>query len=197
MPETSSEFKKELEGKVRAEPAKILIDDDEPGIQETLQDTLAQEGYKTETAQTSKENKVVSIQEQVEQSFIVELQKKFDEYLLEAIDEALTSLGVPVKNTIYFQLENNFNIPKNEIPKKIDDFASIIHKIFGLGAKRLEMKILKNLYSKIMINIELAKYEDLLSKWLIDDISFVEYVYYTRNNYYNMQEKTQRALPKK
>ena len=42
-------------------------------------------------------------------------QKKFDDYLIEAIDEALTSLGVPIRNTVFFQLENNFNIPKNEI----------------------------------------------------------------------------------
>ena len=84
----------------------------------------------------------------------VSAQKKFNEYLIEAVDEALTSLGEPVKNTVYFQLENNFNIPKNEIPDQIDEFTNILHKIFGLGASRLEIKFMKNLYSKIKINVE-------------------------------------------
>src|ERR1700690_1182445 len=48
----------------------------------------------------------------------ISAQKEFNEYLFQAIDEVLTSLGEPVKNTLYFQLENNFNITKNEIPNQ-------------------------------------------------------------------------------
>jgi DNA-binding response OmpR family regulator len=55
MLETSNNLQIELEGKVIAEPAKILIVDDEAGIRETLQDILIQEGYITETVQTGKE----------------------------------------------------------------------------------------------------------------------------------------------
>lgn len=55
MFETSNKLQIELEGKVMAESAKILIVDDEAGIRETLQELLIQEGYKTETAQTGKE----------------------------------------------------------------------------------------------------------------------------------------------
>jgi hypothetical protein len=108
---------------------------------------------------------------------------KFDEYLSEAIDEALTSLGAPVKNTVYFQLENNFNIPKNEIPRQIDEFTDIMHKIFGLGASRLEIKFMKNLHSKIQVSIERHEYEWPLSRWIVDDISFTEYVHNMRENY--------------
>jgi DNA-binding response OmpR family regulator len=53
--ETSNKLQIELEEKVMAEPAKILIVDDEAGMRETLQDILMQEGYKTETAKTGKE----------------------------------------------------------------------------------------------------------------------------------------------
>ncbi len=114
-------------------------------------------------------------------------QRKFDEYLIEAIDEALTSLGAPVKNTVYFQLENNFNIPKNEIPNQIGNFSDIIHKIFGLGASHLEIKFVKNLQSKIKVNIELPEYEWPLSNWIMNDISFKEYVDNARKNYCNLQ----------
>jgi DNA-binding response OmpR family regulator len=55
MLETSNNLQIELEGKVIAESAKILIVDDEAGIRETLQDILIQEGYITETVQTGKE----------------------------------------------------------------------------------------------------------------------------------------------
>ena len=123
----------------------------------------------------------------------ISVQKKFNEYLSEAIDEALTSLGAPVKNAVYFQLDNNFDIPKNEIPNQIEKFSCIIHKIFGLGASRLEIKFIKNLHSKIRVNIEFTEYEWPLSKWIINDISFVEYVCTARKNYCNYQEKTPRA----
>ncbi len=114
-------------------------------------------------------------------------QRRFDEYLVAAIDQALTSLGAPVKNTVYFQLENNFNIPKNDIPNQIDRFSDIIHKIFGLGASRFEIKFIKNLHSKINVNVELPEYEWSLSKWIINDLSFKEYVENARKNYCNMQ----------
>ncbi|MGD0451656.1 MAG: hypothetical protein ABSA79_11470 [Candidatus Bathyarchaeia archaeon] len=115
----------------------------------------------------------------------ISAQRKFDDYLIESIDEALTSLGAPVKNTVYFQLENNFNIPKNEIPQQIDEFTDIMHKIFGLGASRLEIKFMKNLYSKIQVNIKRPEYEWPLSKWIVDDISFTAYVHDMRENYCN------------
>ena len=116
-------------------------------------------------------------------------QGKFDRFLIESIDEALSSLGVPVKNTVYFQLENSFNIPKNEIPKQIDKFSDIIHKIFGFGASRLEVMIIKNLCSKIKVSIEFAEYEWPLSKWIINDISFSEYVFSARKNYCSVERK--------
>ena len=106
--------------------------------------------------------------------------------MIEAIDEALSSLGEPVKNTLYLQLENNFNMPKNKIPNQIDEFADIIHRIFGLGASRLEIKFMKNLHSKIKVKIELAEYEWTLSKWIIEDISFKKYVHIARKNYCNL-----------
>jgi hypothetical protein len=120
---------------------------------------------------------------------------RFDEYLVEAIDEALTSLGAPVKNAVYFQLENNFNIPKNEIPNQIDEFTDIIHKIFGLGASRLEIKFMKNLFPKIKVNIETAEYEWPLSKWIIDDVSFTEYIHSARKKFCDTQQKSQMISP--
>ena len=49
--------------------------------------------------------------------------KKFETVLLEAVDEAFSSLGERVKTAIYFHLEHKFIIPKQNIPYRIDDFS--------------------------------------------------------------------------
>jgi hypothetical protein len=79
-----------------------------------------------------------------------ELQKKtFDDLLLEAINEALSSLGETPKTAIYFHLEKTFNIKKQEIPHRIEDFTSALEEIFGLGAMHLEILFMKHLHAKI------------------------------------------------
>jgi len=98
--------------------------------------------------------------------------ERFDEFLVEAIDEVLNSLGLPVKNSLYFHLQNNFKIEKNQIPRQIEEFSRIIHKIFGLGASRLEIKFIEKLNSKIKTNAECPQYE--WSKWIIMEMSFTE-----------------------
>jgi len=117
-------------------------------------------------------------------------QEKFNQILSEAIDEALSSMGEPVKNAVYQHLKNDFSIEKNQIPNKINEFSDIIHKIFGLGASRLEIKFMKNLNSKIEVNIQWPQYEWPLSKWIIVDLSFKQFVYNAQKNYLAEYEKT-------
>jgi hypothetical protein len=117
-------------------------------------------------------------------------QIKFDQLLSEAVDETLSLLGEPVKNTVYFQLENSFNIPKKNIPKQIEEFSDIIHKIFGFGASRFEINLMKNLHSKINTDVKLAEYEWPLSKWVMADMSFSEYIAAARKNYLEKRQRT-------
>jgi hypothetical protein len=100
--------------------------------------------------------------------------KAFDELLLEAIDEALASLGDSVRQAIYFHLENKFKIAKKEIPYHLEDFAGGLEKIFGLGARFLEILIMKNLYGKIGQPLEWNESREL---------SFVEYVTAARQSF--------------
>lgn len=76
-------------------------------------------------------------------------QKDFDELLIEAIDEALSSLGESVKQAIYFHLQNQFHLFKDEIPRRIKDFAKGIETMFGPGSKFIEILVMKKLYNKI------------------------------------------------
>ena len=115
-------------------------------------------------------------------------EEQFDEFLVQAIDEAIISLGEPVKNTLYQHLEEDFDMSKNDIPKRIVEFSEIIHKIFGLGASRLEIKFMKNLCTRIQADTKWPEHE-CLSKWIVMEISFDEYIDKMRKNYVTQTPK--------
>jgi len=88
---------------------------------------------------------------------------EFNSIMLEAVDEALSFLGESAKRAIYYHLEEKFKIRREEIPVKIDDFAEAIEEIFGMGAKIIEMQIMKSLYKKVGRNFKYVPEEkDLL-----------------------------------
>ena len=104
--------------------------------------------------------------------------KKFEEVLQDSIDEAFSSLGEAVKASIYFHLEHKFMIARQDIPWRIKDFSDALERIFGLGAKHLELLIMKNLYEKVNC---LYRWEG--PKWLVPDLTFKEYVELIRVGY--------------
>jgi len=88
--------------------------------------------------------------------------RDFKKLLLEAVDEGLSSLGDSAKKAIYFSLENTFTIKKQDIPNKIEEFTEAIEKIFGHGAKILEISIMKHLYEKVGNDFEYFPERDVL-----------------------------------
>ena len=90
--------------------------------------------------------------------------------LLSAVDESLSSFGDSFKQVIYFQLANTYHIEKQEIPDKINEFADAIEEIFGIGAKLIEMKIIKALYEKVEGFTYIADKEDLLFTEYIENL---------------------------
>jgi hypothetical protein len=99
--------------------------------------------------------------------------KQFDKILVEAIDETLSLLGVTVKNEFYFQLEVNFKMEKNDIPQRLEEFMHILHRIFNLGASRLEVKFLRNLDEKIPGSKSIVT-DCTVSMWIEKDLSFIK-----------------------
>jgi hypothetical protein len=86
----------------------------------------------------------------------------FENLLLEAVDEALASLGDSAKQAIYYHLEDKFKITKNEIPNRLKDFTEGLEKIFGLGARFIEILIMKKLYEKIGKPLEWNESKELI-----------------------------------
>ena len=106
--------------------------------------------------------------------------KAFDELLLTAIDEALISLGVSVKQSIYFHMESQFCVPRQDIPDNLNHFQAGLEKIFGAGARFIEILIMKNLHAKIGQPLEIEKECSL---------EFVEYVNGVERNFLKQQSE--------
>jgi hypothetical protein len=109
--------------------------------------------------------------------------KNFDQILLDAIDEALSSLGENVKMTVYFQIEDLFRIKKQEIPIRLSDFSNALEQLFGLGARYLEILFMKNIHAKIKVTCKWHEYEWPLSKWIVPEMTFQEYVRLMRQKF--------------
>jgi hypothetical protein len=107
----------------------------------------------------------------------------FNEMLLASIEEALSSLGENVAASIYFHVEETFNIKRLEIPQRLNDFSEALEKIFGLGARTLELLCMKKLHEKIGVSYKWPEYEWPLCKWIVPEMTFQEYVSLMRQNY--------------
>jgi hypothetical protein len=100
-------------------------------------------------------------------------EKEFDELLQTAIDNALQSLGESVKKSIYFHLEEKFNLKRSQIPGRLKKFQEALEQIFGSGARFLEILIMKNLYIQSEVSISIEN----------DQVCFVDYVKEVKNAY--------------
>jgi len=99
---------------------------------------------------------------------VVKKTADFEELLLESIDEGLSLLGESAKQVVYFHLEKTFKINKQDIPYRIEKFIDAIDRIFGSGAKILEIQIMKSLFKKVGCKIK--NYPEL------NNLDFAEYV---------------------
>jgi hypothetical protein len=76
-------------------------------------------------------------------------EEEFKAVIIESVDESLASFSNLDKQAIYLHLEKTFNIKKEEIPSKMDKFADAVEQMFGIGAKLVEMRIIKALHKRI------------------------------------------------
>jgi hypothetical protein len=94
--------------------------------------------------------------------------RSFENILLDAIDEGLSSVSDSAREAIYFHLKKSFNIEKRDIPYKIEEFDDAMEKIFGVGAKTLEIFIMKRLCEEIGQNVKYNRKPK--------DLVFTEYI---------------------
>jgi hypothetical protein len=92
----------------------------------------------------------------------------FEDIFLEAVDESLSIIGEPAKNTVYNYLKRTFKMNKQEIPYRIDEYITAIEKMFGTGAKIIQIQTLKKLYKKV--GCEIKHYPNH------KNLTFIEYI---------------------
>ena len=90
----------------------------------------------------------------------------FATLLVDAIDETLNSLGESVNQSIYFHIENEFKVARKDIPENLEEFQEGLEKIFGAGARFIEILIMRNLHMKIGLPLKMEG----------EQLEFVEYV---------------------
>ncbi len=93
--------------------------------------------------------------------------KEFNRLLLSSIDEALLTLGESARQSTYFHIEQTFEVSREEIPEKLEGFQVALEKIFGIGARYIEILIMKYLYAKVGCSFEMKN---------SDQLEFVRYV---------------------
>jgi hypothetical protein len=112
-------------------------------------------------------------------------EEDFERLLLEAIDEGFSAIGESSKQAIYYHLENGFKIPRQEIPKKIDEFEHAIERIFGLGADFLEILIMKFLCEKVKRRVRLQNPRDF---------KFTMYVKAAKRSFLQQKEEAEKRI---
>ncbi|MEM2092731.1 MAG: NitrOD5 domain-containing protein [Candidatus Bathyarchaeia archaeon] len=70
------------------------------------------------------------------------LEMNFNNVLVEAVDEALNTLGASIKDALYYHLEATFSVKRETIYQNPAKFADGLERIFGLGSKFIEKMIL-------------------------------------------------------
>jgi hypothetical protein len=88
--------------------------------------------------------------------------RPFDELVAKAVDSAFLTLGSSARDAIYFHLNDRFEIAKDEIPSRLVDFDQALERIFGNGARFLEILIMKKLYEQIGKPLRWNENEDLV-----------------------------------
>ncbi len=102
--------------------------------------------------------------------------RDFDKLLQGSIDDALLSLGESASQSIYLYFENNFHVNREAIPGELERFQAALENIFGLGARFIEILIMRILYSKVGQPLDLDNKEEL---------EFIKYIDAARKCFYD------------
>jgi len=77
---------------------------------------------------------------------------EFRRLLLESVEDGIRGvLGELPLQTLYYSLEKNDQIRRDEIPERLEDFQSALTRMLGAGAPVIMRVIARNLHSRLEI----------------------------------------------
>jgi len=77
-----------------------------------------------------------------------------DRIVLDAIDEALSVLGSKGRDSVYYFLEREYLLKKEDVPLNLRRFDDCLRMVFGLGANLLEKHIINTLKRRVGVELE-------------------------------------------
>ena len=76
--------------------------------------------------------------------------RSLDDLLLLCIDEVLLGvLGRRPREAIYDFLERNHSLARIDVPNHLEEFMSLLEKLFGKGGKTIEKSIIRRLFDEL------------------------------------------------
>lgn len=94
--------------------------------------------------------------------------EEFHGLLLESLDEAIRAvLGDIPRQTLFSSLEENFDIKREDIPHRMEDFQKAFSALFGKAAPVMTRVIARNLCD--MLHIPYYERKDLDLKMYVED----------------------------
>ena len=109
-------------------------------------------------------------------------EKAFQKLLLEAVDSTLASLGNSARQSVYYHLKKKFDISRDEIPSRIEDFDHGLEQIFGVGTRFLEVLMMKKLYEEMGSKGKILRLDQR------KEFNFVDYVRAAQSTYLQMKK---------
>lgn len=74
--------------------------------------------------------------------------------VLRCVDKGLSRLGGTVKHVIYRYIENEYGLKREEIPERPEEFLKGLEKMYGPGARVIELNILKEFGEEFGVSCE-------------------------------------------
>ena len=69
--------------------------------------------------------------------------------VVEAVDHGLLALGEIVRETIYWRIEQSYQLKREEIPENLDAFYKALQELLGRGAEIIRSLIAKDFYGRL------------------------------------------------
>lgn len=79
---------------------------------------------------------------------------KLDERILRCVERGLVTIGVSVKQIVYWYIEDGKGLKPRDIPKNPEEFVNTLKEIFGIGASTLEKAIVREMVMEFGIALK-------------------------------------------
>lgn len=80
------------------------------------------------------------------------------------MDHALLQLGKSIRYVIYWYLNKEFGMKKEEIPKRPEEFVKALETVFGSGAKVIERLMIDAIAEEFRLNLQVESLEEAVQE---------------------------------